>query len=405
MIWSMFKTPEEKKRIYLDFAAATPLSKAAFSAMEPFLTTEYGNASAIHAEGRIAKEAVAESRRLLARTLGVRPEEVFFVGTGTEANNLAVLGYLTKLHESGREYVDMEVVMTKIEHPSLQRLDSILMKLGVKIRYVDVDEVGSIDMASLRSILTKETVLVTFAYANSEIGTIQPVGRVTRAIREFARHEEMHIQVHLDAAQAPLWLSCQIARLGVDSLALDAGKCYGPKGVGVLFVKRPEVLSPLYAGGGQEKGLRGGTENVAGIVGAATALVEAQKTYEAHALAVAAVRDEAISYLNQKLPQAIINGPQGELRLPNNLNFSLPGCDTEYAVVWLDTAGIAASTKSACAGAGGGKSHVVLACTKDEVRAGSTIRLSLGLETTTSEVMMAIDTLAAYVEKMKGLTH
>ncbi len=401
----MSSLPEIPTRIYLDHAAATPLEPAVFLAMEPYLRTQYGNAGGVHSEGRLAKQAVTAARQKIARTLGVRAEEIVFTGSGTESNNLAILGHLAALHEAGRTYETMEVVTTAIEHPSLLALWPVLAAQGVRITYVPVTEEGLITREQLAAALSPATVMVTFAYVNSEIGTVQPVSRLARVVRAYEEKVASSIWIHLDAAQAPLWLPCERLRLGVDSMALDAGKCGGPKGVGVLCVHERAKLRPITYGGGQEGGLRPGTENVAGIVGAAEALALAQAGYESRAQAVAAVRDAALARIPALLGEAVINGSQGEARVANNINISLPGLDTEYAVVWLDTHGVAASTKSACAGAGSSRSQVVYTCTADDARARSTIRLTLGATTTLSEVTYALDTLAAFSAKMHELTN
>jgi cysteine desulfurase len=400
----MNENESEIKRIYLDTAAATPLSLAVKEAMLPYLDTYYGNASAIHEEGRRARAAVEESRQSIATTLGGRPDEVVFTGSGTEANNLAVLGYVQALKKTGRPYETMTVVMTEIEHPSLLNLVPVLQTLGVTVTYVPVTEDGLVTKAALEETLTKETVLVTFSYVNSEIGTVQPVLRLAKTVHEYARGHGIDIKVHVDGAQAPLWLPCQIAQLGVDSLTLDAGKCYGPKGVGVLYTKHKSMTNPLISGGGQESGVRPGTENVAGIVGAAIAVKLAQAICKERSAQVEDVRKVGLAYLERELPEACLNGSLIS-RVANNINLSLPGIDTEYAVVWLDAHGIAASTKSACAGAGGGLSHVVFACTKDVARAKSTIRLSLSETTTTEDMRRAIDVLQDFYQKNVGLTH
>ncbi len=404
MIWPMSDTNQPKLRIYLDYAAATPLSPKVLSAMLPYLGGIFGNPSAIHQEGQLAKQAVAEARVKIARTLRAREEEVIFTGSGTESNNLAILGHVEALHQAGRAYETMEVVTTQIEHPSILALVPVLESKGVRVKFVEVDEAGLILKTSLLSTLSKDTVLVALAYANSEIGTIQPVLRLVKQIKEHAKSAGTNIVVHLDAAQAPLWLPCQVAQLGVDLMALDAGKCNGPKGVGVLYVHHNTKLSPIFSGGDQERKLRPGTENVAGIVGAGEAIALAQLEYKKVSEDIAKLRDLAIDYLNKNLPEAIINGAVEESRLANNINFSLPGFDTEYAVVWLDAKGVAASTKSACAGAGGGISHVVLTCTGDDSRAGSTIRFTFGQDTKLEEVKYAIDCLKNFCEKMKNLT-
>ncbi len=406
MIWPMSETPTNpNRRIYLDYAAATPLSPQVKEVMLPYLGEFFGNPSAIHQEGQAADLAVSNARIAIARTLGARPSEIYFTGSGTESNNLAILGYLKSLKSTGRSYETMEVVTTPIEHPSILSLLPTLEELGVTVRFLKVNEFGLISKESLIDSLSESTVLVTFAYANSEIGTVQPVLQLSKIIRERSSKTKNPIKIHLDAAQAPLWLSCSINQLGIDSMALDAGKCAGPKGVGVLYVHHEFKLLPIMAGGGQEENLRPGTENVAGIVGAAKAIVLAQADYDKRSQLVGPVIESAVSYLQNTLPEAVINGPVEVSRLANNLNFSLPGYDTEYAVIWLDKNGVAASTKSACAGAGSGISHVVFTCTQDASRAGSTIRFSVGEETTIGDLMFAIDTLKQFCQKMKELTN
>jgi cysteine desulfurase len=401
----MFSFGRKKKRIYLDYAAATPLHPEVRKEIEVFLAGDYGNPSAIHSEGLSARSKVEAARQKIATVLGIRPSGVLFTGSGTESNNLAILGLIKKLHrEEGMAYSDMEVVTTRIEHPSISTLLPILLATGVMVKIIDVDSEGKISIPELERVLSPKTVLMTFAYANSEVGVVQPVSRIVRHIRQFEKKEGGKIYVHLDAAQAPLWLPCGLSRLGVDMMSLDAGKCNGPKGVGILASQNDFALLPITYGGGQEQGLRPGTENVMGIVGTAKALELAQKNYERRAAKVSLLRDSFIELLKAAVPGLVINGALGEERLANNVNISLPGFDTEYAVVYLDKHGIAASTKSACAGAGGGESKVVSVMTSDMKRARSTIRFSLGEETSSSDLKFTVEILLKFINKMSGLT-
>ena len=403
----MFNLFGKKRRIYLDTAAATPVRKEVRAAMLPYLENEFGNPSAIHAEGIAARTAVESSRQKVATTLGIRPEGVLFTSGGTESNNLAILGRLKYLaRKEGIAYSDMEVVTTRIEHPSILSLIPVIEATGVTVRFVEVDEEGKITVAALEKVLSPKTVLVTFAYANSEVGVVQSVSRLVRTVRQF---EKIHthgrrIVVHIDAAQAPLWLPCSLTSLGVDMMSLDVGKCNGPKGVGMLVVRGNVPLLPILYGGGQEQGLRPGTENVANIVGSATALALAQADYKERAASVSKLRDSFIDLLTEALPEMLLNGPRGEDRLANNINLSLPKFDTEYAVVYLDAQGIAASTKSACAGAGGGESVVVSTMTGNSERARSTIRLSLSNDTTLADAKATVAALVRFKNKMNELT-
>jgi cysteine desulfurase len=394
-----------KKRIYLDYAAATPLHPVVKKTMQPFLVETFGNPSAIHKEGVRARQAVEVARQHVATTLGIRPDGIIFTSSGTESNNLALLGLIKKLsRKDGIPYGEMEVVSTRIEHPSIINVLSVLEASGVTVRYVEVNSEGKITLPALAAALSPKTVLLTFAYANSEVGVVQNVARLVREVRRYEKEQGTKIYIHLDAAQAPLWLPCAMERLGVDLLSLDAGKCQGPKGVGVLALRGAVELLPIMYGGGQERGIRPGTENVAAIVGAATALSLAQRDYNERAKKVSIVRDTFVAELKKAWPEAVLNGPADEDRLANNINISLPGFDTEYAVVYLDTHGIAVSTKSACAGAGGGESVVVATMTGDTRRATSTLRLSLSPDTTETDMKKVIEVLLRFREIMQTLT-
>lgn len=394
MFW---KTPQ--KRIYLDHAAATPVRPEVVQAMLPYLTEAYGNPSAIHTEGAQGRQAVENARTTIARLTRTRPEDLVFTSCGTESNNLTIYGYLRFLTEThGRAFTDCEIVSTRLEHPSVLEVLGHVESHGVVVKFVDVDADGKILLPSLQAALSPKTVLVTFAYANSEVGVVQDVHRLARVVKKYARETEQEIVVHLDASQAPLWLSCELDRLGVDLMTLDVGKCCGPKGVGMLVRRHGVELMPIMLGGGQEGGLRAGTENVAAIVGAATAFEIAQAGWVARSEQVQQLRDTFIEQLCA-LPGVVLNGSK-ENRLANNVNISLPGFDTEYAVVMLDKAGIAASTKSACSGAGSGQSGVVYELTKDAARAAATIRFSLGEETTEKDIEKVVETLRGFIEKM-----
>jgi len=390
----------DSERIYLDYAAATPLSPAAFAAMKPYLEGIFGNPSAIHAEGVAARKAVESARESIALTTQVRPEYVTFTGGGTEGNNLAIFGIIEAQRNAGKTYQEMEVITTHIEHPSIGVAMQRLSQLGVSVKYVDVDEAGKIAIAHLKELLSSCTVLVSVAYANSEIGTIQPLHAIKKAISESEKKHNTHIFFHVDAAQAPLWISCLFSTVGADVLVLDFAKCNGPKGTGAVIRSRRAELGATVYGGGQEGSLRPGTENVPGIVGAAVAFVEAQQNWKERAQQVSQVRDEAIEILKQALPGLVINGAHGGERLANNVNVSIVGLDTEFAAVVLDSKGFAVSTKSACAGAGGGESVVVKVTTGDTARAGATLRFSLSPETSVLDMQRLAAALKAHTQQM-----
>jgi cysteine desulfurase len=396
----MFKKP----RTYLDYAAATPLHPEAFAAMLNVLHHSYGNPSAIHQEGQQARNLLDEARQRVALTVQSKPDSITFTGGGTEANNLAILGTIARLHHTGRPYEDMQVITTRIEHPATTESVLALAARGVDVQFVEVDQTGLIQVNQLRSLLSAKTVLVSFAYANSEVGVIQSVHQLHKIITDAEKVHGTKIMIHLDAAQAPTWLTCQFDTLKADLVSLDFSKCGGPKGVGALLRSRRSHIKPILLGGGQEQGLRSGTENVVGVVGGATAFVVAQRAHKTVAERTKKVRDAGITELLDIGRGIVLNGPVGEQRIANNINISLPGVDTEYAAVWLDKAGFAVSTKSACAGTKGGKSAVVHAMTGDRVRASSTLRLTLSPSTTVQNLHAFGRALRKHLSMVSGLT-
>jgi cysteine desulfurase len=393
---------KKNKRIYLDFAAATPVHKDVFAAMKPYFTERFGNASAIHSEGREAREAIETARTSLARMLRVRPQDVIFTGNGTESNNIAIRGLIESLHRSGRPYDDMEIITTRIEHPSVLETVEEFRTRGVVVSYAHIREDGRIDEESIRNLLNEKTVLVTYAYVNSEIGVIQDVKKISRAVKKHNAEQSTTIKMHLDASQAPLWLPCQMDMLGVDLMTLDAGKCYGPKGVGVLAGVSKTTLSPLIFGGGQEGGLRSGTESTALIVGCVTALLRADKEHEERAKRVSELRNYFIEKIAKEIPDAVLNGSK-EHRVANNVHISVPGYDTEFIVVSLDVDGIAASTRSAC-GAGATAGSYVVREIADEKNARATLRFTLGEETAKEDIDRTIASLRTHLQSMSMYT-
>ncbi|MFM2339716.1 MAG: hypothetical protein RLZZ360_352 [Candidatus Parcubacteria bacterium] len=390
--------PRTNNRIYLDYAAATPMTTAAAAAMTRFLSEDFGNPGGIHKEGVTAKRALEEFRTQVARTLEVQESGVVFTSGGTESNNLAIRGVVESLRAAGREYPSMTIVSTKLEHPATLRTLDGLAAEGVTVVYAPVREDGQLDMVTLRTLLDASVVLVTVAYVNSEVGVITDTRAVRRLLDEVEKKLGTKILLHVDGAQAPLWLPCQLVRIGADLLSLDGGKCGGGKGIGALVMKKGVTVLPLLRGGGQEMGLRPGTEPVHLVAAFATALLEAQESWQARSETVTLVRDYAIAEIAKRIPTAVLNGPLGSDRVANNIHISIPGIDAEFAVITLDTHGIAASTKSACSSKGGGASAVVLAMTGDEARALSTLRFTLGPDTTTDDIDQMLAVLTVHIQ-------
>ncbi len=399
VMWSRFlkKAPSSSlsRRIYLDYAAAAPMFPEAVVAMRPFLETEFANPGAIHREGVTAKRALEGFRTEVARILEIPAPGVIFTSGGTESNNLAIMGTIERLHQEGRPYASMTVLSTALEHPATRRTLEALKTKGVVVRDIPVTEEGLVTMSGLKSCLDESVVLVTLAYVNSEMGAISDCRAVRRQLDEVEKRYGTSIIFHVDAAQAPLWLPCALPRLGADLVSFDGGKCGGGKGIGILAMRKGVTVSPILYGGGQEAGIRPGTEPAHLVAAFATAFRLAQTGVEERSRAVLGVRDYAFNQITKALPQAVVNGPRGDNRVANNIHISIPGIDAEFAVITLDAKGISASTKSACSSKGGGASTVIMAMTGDEARAMSTLRFTLGPDTTTHDIdqMLAVLTL------------
>jgi cysteine desulfurase len=397
----------QRRRIYLDHAALTPPCPEVVALLSRWGKTVVGNPSSLHAEGRSAASRLAMARQQCAQVLSVRPSGVIFTSGGTEANALALLGYVETLVREGRSYNDMEIISTAIEHPSITMTLAQLADQGVRVVTVPVDAQGLVTPAALTHLLSARTVMVACAYVNSEVGTVQPVIALVRAIRQYEREAgRSRIAVMIDAAQAPLWLPCSVPRLGADYVTFDGGKCGGLSGTGALVCGpgQDHKITSLYGGGGQEQGRRPGTENVLGAAAFATALQRAQASWEHRARDTAKIRDVMITTITARVPEVVVNGPLPEHRVANNINISLPGFDSEYAMIVLDDAGIAVGTKSACAGAGSGESVVVRTLTGDPKRARSTLRITLGPRSTVAEGKRVAAVLRQFCDRMKTLT-
>ncbi len=372
------------KEVYLDYAAATPLDRRVKRAMEPYWTEEYGNPSSIHGRGKKAHAAVAEARRLIAHILGCASDEIIFTSGATEADNLAVRGVMgarSQVKGDARGHI----VVSKIEHEAILRIAEALEKEGHEITYLAVDEHGIAAPAAVTSALRPDTAFVSIGYANHEIGTIQPIAEISKVVRAHRKERSPFPVFHIDGSHAAGFLTLDIRKLGVDLMTLSSGKVYGPKGVGCLFVRRGTPLEPLIWGGGQERGVRSGTENVPGIIGFAAALELAEKKRTAESGRLIKLRDYFIAHLRSVFPEAALNG-HPTMRLPQNINISIPGVDGEAVVIYLDAQGIRAATGSACASLNTRQSHVIEALGKNAEYTKGSLRFTLGKATTKKDV-------------------
>lgn len=378
--------------IYLDHAAATPVDTSVLAAMQPYFTDQFYNPSATYLPAKAVRTTLEEARGQVAHWLGARPSEVIFTAGGTEANNIAIQGVL-------RRFPNCSVVVSSVEHDSV-------LKSAEKFNCFAafVNEKGRVELENLRACITDDTVLVSVMYANNEVGTIQPIREIADIIREIREKRRetgnvVPLYLHTDACQAANYLDLQAARLGVDMMTLNGGKIYGPKQSGVLYVASHVELEPLIYGGGQERGLRNGTENVAGAVGFATALDVSQSMRKEEAYRLGQVQSYAYSQFFQKLRSAVVNGDV-KRRLPNNLHITLPNTDNERVLLQLETAGILAAAGSACSASDEEPSHVLRAMGLSDVDARSSLRITMGRSTTKEDIDALIDALAKIIQNL-----
>jgi cysteine desulfurase len=370
----------KEQPIYLDYAATTPVSTRVAAAMAPYFSEKFGNPSSLHKKGQDAQAALDEARATVAELLGVSWKEVFFTASATESLNTVLRGVAVSARERG--ITTPHIITTNIEHSAVLETCRELEKYGVEITYLPVNSKGLISAEQVKDALKENTVLVSVMLVNNEIGTIQPIAEIAEVLKGT------NTLLHTDAVQAVNYLDIRPATLGVDIMTLSGHKMYGPKGVGLLYKKESVAIAPLLTGGGQERGLRGGTENVPAIVGFAEALKETTELREAETARVRALRDSFFAGVEHSAGISI-NGSR-EQRVANNINISLEGVAADMALPWLDARGIYASSGSACAARVPEPSHVIVALGKED-RATSSIRFTLGRSTTKRDSERAVD--------------
>ncbi|MFA0748181.1 cysteine desulfurase NifS [Fervidibacter sp.] len=382
-----------EERIYLDYAATTPLDPRVLEAMMPYMTEHFGNPNSIHSFGREARRAIDEAREKIAQLLNCQPSEIVFTSGGTESDNLALRGVAEAYRHKGNH-----IVTTAIEHHAVLRTCKALEDMGFFVTYLPVDEHGLISPEQVAEAVNERTILVSVMHANNEIGTIEPIAEIVRAVK-VKRPDTI---VHTDAVQTVGHIPVDIQELGVDLLSFSAHKFYGPKGIGGLFVRKGVRLVPQITGGGQERNRRSGTENVAAIVGMAKALELAVEEMPTELPRLQALRDELITGVLSRIPETRLNG-HPTLRLPHNANFSFRGIEGEALLLQLDLNGIAASSGSACSSGSLEPSHVLLALGLDYELAIGSLRITLGRFTTREHILRLLDLLPKVVEKLRTL--
>ncbi|OGZ18151.1 MAG: cysteine desulfurase NifS [Candidatus Nealsonbacteria bacterium RBG_13_36_15] len=388
------------RKVYIDHAATTYMDKKVFRAMEPYFEKVYGNPSSIHKEGRKAKYALYQARKKVAQILGCQLAEIIFTGSGTESCNLAIFGMAEDFSEKKGH-----IITSKIEHHAILRPCEKLEKKGFSVTYLPVDREGIVDVLDIQEAVKPETFLISIIYANNEIGVIQSIAEIGKLIKRLntARPPKSKIYFHTDACQAAGFLDLNVNKLGVDLLSLNGSKIYGPKGVGMLFVRQGIPIKPMILGGGQEEGLRAGTENLAGIIGFAKALEIVQRERKKESARLIKLRDYLISGIEKKIPKIVLNGHR-EKRLPNNVNVSILDIEGEAALLWLDKYGIYALTGSACDSQSLEPSHVILALGRPYEYAHGSLRFSLGRKTTKKDIDYLLKVLPRVVKTLREIS-
>jgi cysteine desulfurase len=381
--------------IYLDNAATTPIDPRVLTSMLPYLKESYGNPSSLHFNGRIANGAIEESREVIAKIIGAAKDEIIFTSGGTEADNLAIFGIARENKDRGGH-----IIVSSIEHKAVLDSCKRLEKEGFEITYLSVDKNGLISLDELKKSIRPDTILVSIMYANNEIGSIQPIRKISKIIKESKVSNPIF---HSDACQAAGALSLNVKDLGVDALTISSSKVYGPKGVGCLYLRKGCLIEPIIHGGGQERGIRSGTENVASVVGFSEALKIADKKRIVESKRVTLLRDYFLSKIIKNIKGALINGGIKE-RLPNNINISISGVEGEALLLLLDHKGIACSTGSACSSSDLNPSHVLIKIGTPIELAHCSIRFTLGRYTKKADLDYSVKILSESVKKIRGMS-
>ena len=383
---------ETNKLIYLDHAATTSVKPEVLDAMLPYFTEKYGNPSSIYSLGRENKKAIDDAREKVANSLGAQPKEIFFTSGGTEADNWALEGVAFANMAKGKH-----IITSNIEHHAILHTCKFLEKQGFEITYVPVDKYGIVHVEDIDKAIRPDTILISIMFANNEIGTIQPIKEIG------ALAKKKGIYFHTDAVQAIGNVHIDVKDMNIDLLSLSAHKFYGPKGVGVLYIRDGVRINSFMNGGAQERGRRASTENVASIVGLGKAIEIANNNIDEYNLKLTKLRDKAIKEILKQIPYSRLNGDQVQ-RLPGNVNISFEFIEGESILLMLDMKGICASSGSACTSGSLDPSHVLLAIGLPHEIAHGSLRLTFGEENTDSDLNYLLETLPPIIEKLRAMS-
>jgi len=381
------------KRVYLDYQSGMPTDPRVIEAMMPYFTVSFGNPSSVHSLSQEAREALEEARSKVAELIGARKKEtIVFTSGGTESNNLAIRGVALRNREKGNH-----IITTKIEHISIINICKSLEREGFRITYIPVDKYGVVDVEKLRSEITDKTILISVIYANGEIGTVQPI----KEIGEIAK--EKNVSFHVDGVPAVGKIPVDVEKENIDLLSISSNDMYGPKGVGSLYIKEKTKIMPIIYGGGQERGLRSGSENIPCIVGMGKAAEVARVEMEKENVRLSGFRDKLIKGILDGIPYSYLNG-HPTLRLPNNVNVRFSFIEGESLLLSLDMEGVAASSGSACTSKTLEPSHVLLAIGLRHEEAHGSLLFSLGKQNTEEDIDYVLEILPNIVKRLRVIS-
>jgi len=380
------------RMIYLDHAATTPVRTEVVEAMLPYFTQKYGNPSSIYSVGRESKKAIEEARETVARVIGAQPREIFFTGSGTEADNWAVKGVAYANRQKGKH-----IITTAIEHHAVLHTCQYLESEGFEVTYLPVDPDGLVTAEQVKEAIRPDTILISVMFANNEIGTIEPIAEIGKIAKEKG------VYFHTDAVQAMGNVNINVEELNVDLLSMSSHKFYGPKGIGALYVRKGVKMTSFMHGGAQERGRRASTENVAAIVGLAKALEIASDNMEQYNKKLISMRDRTIEEIQKQVPFIKLNGHRTK-RLPGNVNFSFEFIEGESLLLMLDMKGIAASSGSACTSGSLDPSHVLLAIGLPHEIAHGSLRITFGEDNSDADVDYLMEVLPPIVQRLREMS-
>lgn len=380
------------RKIYLDHMSGMPIDKRVLDVMRPYLDTHYGNPSSTHGFGNEARQAIDDARNKVATLVGAETKEILFTSGGTESNNLAIKGVAYRNKNKGNH-----IITSSIEHMSVINPCKDLSKQGFNVTYLPVDPYGTVNVEALKDAVTDKTILVSIMYANNEIGTIEPISEISEIV-----HDKGGL-LHVDAVAAAGQIRIEVQKDNIDLLSLSSNDLYGPRGTGALYVKTRTRIQPIILGGGQERGIRSGTENVAGIAGMGAAAELATSEIPLEAARLTKLRDRFIQELLESIPKSYLNGHPTK-RLPNNVNIRFSYIEGESLLLSLDMEGVAASSGSACTSKTLEPSHVLLATGLKHEEAHGSLLFTLGRQNTDEDVTYVVEVLPGIVKRLRAIS-